>query len=473
MPHKPLRCMFILGCMLALVGYLCPQALGQVAPAGRRLYDEQLRVELARQQAAAKQIGLDGGGWFSFALFDYEDDDAGRHRTLRQYELRLWGNYTVAGVHTFYVRGLVGFDDWNGGDNPNASRRDNDFKEPTVERAWYRFDYSRLVRNRTGRDPDVGLSVRIGRDYYDIGSGLVLALPLDAVNFTVNLRNWKLTGLFGATIHDTPNIDESAAVADSMDRIFYGGEIRYDGFSRHQPYVFVLIQDDHTGKDGGPAQSYQYDSQYFGVGSGGSILLANLRYATELVFQTGRGYAEGTTTGREKVQAMAFDILLEYLFEVAKHPKITFEYLFGSGDADRRLSSTSTIGGNQPGTKDEAFNAFGFRDTGLALAPRVSNLHIFQLGVSGFPLEQCKLFRKMEVGTKVYFYCKDRAGGAISDIQATRSSTWVGWEWDVFCNWRVTSDVSLTVRYGLFRPGAAYPGQGIRHFLYTGLTYSF
>ncbi len=475
MPEKSFSRIVFLSCLLA-VGAVswCPPALAQPVVAGRRVYDEQLRVELDKQQAAARQIGLDGGGWFSFALFHYDDDAAGQERTLRQYELRLWGTYTEAGVHTFYVRGLVGWDDWNSGDNPEIRKDDDDFTEPEVERAWYRFDYNRLVRNRTGQDPAVGFTLKVGRDYYDIGSALVLALPLDAVTFTVNLWNWKLTGLLGLTIHDTANIDESAAVADSQDRIFYGAEARYAGLDRHEPYAYFLIQEDHTNRDGGPPlQGYQYDSQYFGIGSGGSVLLPNLRYATELVFECGRGFAEGTRTHRQRVRAMAFDLLLEYFFDVPRHPKVTFEYLFGSGDGDRRLSSTSTIGGNLAGTNDRAFNAFGFRDTGLTFAPRVSNLHIFQFGVSGFPLEDFRLLRKMEIGSKVYFYAKDRSDGAISDIMGTQGSTWVGWEWDVFCNWRVTSDVSLTVRYGVFQPGAAFQQKNARQFFYTGLTYSF
>ena len=58
------------------------------------------------------------------------------------------------------------------------------------------------------------------------------------------------------------------------------------------------------------------------------------------------------------------------------------------GCRDRRLSTNSTIGGNLAGTPDNAFNAFGFRDTGLAFAPRVSNLHMFMVGASFFPLEE-------------------------------------------------------------------------------------
>jgi len=470
---------FAAACMVAAL-VLCPAAArAQPAPGGGRVYREQLRVELDKQQAAARQIGLDGGGWFTFALFNYDDPAARQDRTLRQHEIRLWGSYTHAGVHTFYVRGVTGYDDWNSGDNPDIEGKSaDDFREPRVERAWYQFDYDRLVSNRTGRKPDLGGQVKVGRDYYTIGTALTLALPLDAVQIVAHWRNWQVMGMFAMTIHDTANIDDSAAVSDRMDRHFYGGEVRYKGFSRHEPFAYFLIQRDHTGKDSSAArqtvQSYHYDSNYVGLGSTGSVLLPNLRYETELVFECGSSFAENVSDHTEGIRAMAFDVLLEYLFDCPRHPKVSFEYLFGSGDRNRRLSSTSTIGGNAAGTPDHAFNAFGFRDTGLAFGPDPANLHIFQGGVSVFPLEQCRRFRKMEVGTKVFFYMKHRNGGAISDTTAVNASSWVGWEWDLFCNWRITSDVSWTVRYGIFHPGEAFGGAtDRRHFFYTGLTYSF
>ncbi len=479
MSDRSFRRLFVSGCVLVALA-LCPAAAFSQPAAnlagGGRVYQEQLRVELDKQQASARQIGLDGGGWYTFALFDYDDAAERKERTLRQHQLRLWGNYTDAGVHTFYVRGVVGYDDWNSGANPDIwGKSADDFAEPRVERAWYAFDYDRLVRNRTGRDPELGIVAKVGRDYYTIGSGLTLALPLDAVQLVTHWKNWQATGLFALTIHDTPNIDDSDAVSDHMDRMFYGGEVRYKGFSRHEPFAYFLFQRDHTGKnDDVPAQSYHYDSNYFGIGSTGSLLLPNLRYETELVFETGRSFAEGVTHEQEPIRAMAFDLLLEYLFDCKMHPKTSFEYLYGSGDRNRRVSATSSVGGNLAGTPDHAFNAFGFRDTGLAFGPDLANLHIFAGGVSLFPLEDCDWFEKMEVGSKVFFYMKDRNSGAISDTTVVNNSSWVWWEWDMFCNWRVTSDVSWTIRYGLFHPGEAFGGaKDTRHFLYTGLTFSF
>jgi hypothetical protein len=41
-------------------------------------------------------------------------------------------------------------------------------------------------------------------------------------------------------------------------------------------------------------------------------------------------------------------------------------------------------------------------------------------------------------------------------------------------NWRLTSDLSLTTRYGCFFPGAAYedPFDSPRHFVYAGVSLS-
>ncbi len=453
---------------------VCRASAQEPIERGRRVYGEQLRVELDKQQATARQMGLDAGGWFSFAFFDFEDAAARKERTLRQYELRLWANYTVAGVHTFYFRGKMGYDDWNSGDNPDGDSGD-DFNKPDVERAWYRFDYDRLIRNQTGQDPPAGFTIQVGRDFYEIGSSLVLAMTLDAVKLTGRVGDLTVEGLLGQTIvHDTYNIDDSPSVSEHMDRCFYGIEVKYSGFDRHEPYAYYLWTNDHTDVRGYvDNQEYSYDSRYFGMGSRGSVEpLPNLRYEAEIVFESGHSYPEGVNS-QEKIDAMAIDLLLEYLFPVKRKPRVAFEYLWGSGDLDRRTSSTSTIGGNQPGTRDKAFNAFGYRDTGLAFAPAISNLHIFRLDCSAIPLEDIELFRKMEVGTTAFFYTKDARGGAISDTQGAASSSWVGWEWDTYVNWRLTSDVSFTIRYGLFFPGAAFQNDHSRHFLYTGLTYSF
>ena len=53
-----------------------------------------------------------------------------------------------------------------------------------------------------------------------------------------------------------------------------------------------------------------------------------------------------------------------------------------SGDGDRQLP-TDTVGGNQSGTQDFAFNSLGFANTGLAFAPALSNTDRSRLSESG------------------------------------------------------------------------------------------
>ena len=73
------------------------------------------------------------------------------------------------------------------------------------------------------------------------------------------------------------------------------------------------------------------------------------------------------------------------------------------------------------------------------------------------------------------FWYQKATGGAISDETATNGGRYVGWEGDVFINWRLTSDLTWTIRYGGFVPGSCYDRQydECRNFLYTGVSYSF
>ncbi len=449
-------------------------AFGQ-ARAGRDIYQEQLRVRLDQQLPEAREMGFDAGGWFSLAYFNYDDPSTpgGSVRTMRQYEVHPWARVNIRGVHRFYIRGLFGFDDWNRGDNP-AQRGDEDHQR--LERAWYQFDLGKMLQNETGRAPPVGFRAKVGRAFATIGTALVLSMPLDLIQLDLTTRDWEFMTLVGHSVPYTRNIDTSDRVAGRQDRWFFGTQATYMGLDRHRPFVYFLNnQDDTRPEPFHPTQSYEYTSRYLGGGSEGTILSPNLRYQAELVAEWGQTYSEGVTAGRDHIRAMALDVLLEYLFQVRTKPKVWVEYMYGSGDQNRRASSTATIGGNRPNSTDNAFNAFGFRDTGIALAPRISNIHIYTAGASFFPLEKIELFKKMEIGTKVFFYQKARGEGPISDTRAGGAAHWLGWEWDVYCDWRLTSDLAWTTRFGAFMPGSAYDGgdKTCQQFLYTGLIFSF
>lgn len=454
---------------LVLLAAAALWAAPAAAQDGVALYEEELRVQMDQQHPEDREIDFDVGGWFSAAFFHYDDAMLGADRPLRRFQLRAWGRMSIHGVHRAYVRGLLSLDDWNKGDNPVYGRSDETDEE--IERAWYELDLGQALWGQRDR-----LKIKAGRQYARIGTALTLSMPLDMIQVTASKYDVSVKALLGNTIRNSDNIDGSASVARHQDRLFVGMELAYEGFDRHRPFIYMLTNEDDTTADPPVAgQNFEYSSRYVGIGSKGALPGGALKYQGELVSEWGKTYSETATQGKDRIRAMALDLSAEYTFPRPTRPKVMAEYLYASGDKDRRLSSTSTVGGNLIGTEDHAFNAFGFRDTGLAFAPRISNIHMVMAGASFFPLEHMALFEKMELGTKLFYYRKDNEAGPISDTTAVNNARYLGSDWDLFCNWRMTSDLAWTVRYGVFFPGSAYDGgdKTCRQFFYTGIVLSF
>lgn len=439
-----------------------------------RAYNEQLRVLLDQQVPTQRDVTLNGGGWFSFGFFDFDDATAAnKERTLRQSQLRGWASINKQDTHEFYVRGLYNYDDWNSNTNPRGKGDDSDEE---LERAWYTVNVNRFLDGDVGNP--VNLRLKVGRAFQTIGSAFTMSMPLDLLSINADIYDWQLTSFVGKTIFRSNNIDQSAQLYNRQDRILWGTEIAYDKLSNHRPFGYFLANWDHTDPMvPSSSQSFKYDSRYVGIGSRGILGSDDLRYSVELVGEWGESYASAASSGTNNIEAYAFDLLLEYYVQHPTRPRLMFEYMFGTGDPDRTTSSVATTGGNTAGTNDRAFNAFGFRDTGIAFAPSVSNLHIYVGGVSLFPFDHCEKLKRLEAGSKVFLYTKDRDRGATSDTSDTiaNGGGLVGSEWDVFLNWRITSDLVGTLRYGMFHPGSAYDGgdKTPRDFLYSGLLVSF
>ena len=170
--------------------------------------------------------------------------------------------------------------------------------------------------------------------------------------------------------------------------------------------------------------------------------------------------------------AFAFLLTTDYQFAGPLEPSLRFQYMFASGDSDR-TTVTDMAAGNQAGTTDTGFLAFGFVQTGFSLFPRVSNLHLFSFGGSIRPLESVELFHKLEVGLYGYYYRKATASELISDSRAFLPNADIGQELDFVLRWRIFSDLGVSLNYGCFFPGAAYTDRSARHFFSTGFTYSF
>ncbi|MBU0639729.1 MAG: alginate export family protein [Planctomycetes bacterium] len=435
----------------------------------QRAIDDHTRAERQRLSPADALLDWKWGGWTEYYLFHF-DDGVQSSRVFQRPGMAVWSRLTIdGGAHELFARARMTLEYFNRGDE---YERRQDWVGPNFDRAWYQIDVGRALHAGKPSDP-FQLQFRIGRQAVVWGTGYALDLPLDAVRVEAALKPWRVTGLFGKTIARYPNVDRSNAVHSHSGRHFYGVQLTYDGFEHHQPFVYALWNQDHT--DERPQdwfQEYSYDTQYFGVGSRGELSHA-LNYWAEGVFECGHSYGNGQFHQRDYVEAYGWDLGLEYLFDVATRPRISFEYMFGSGDQDRLSSPTNALGGNRHGRQDSSFVSFGYRDTGIAVAPVLSNLHVWRLGGSFVPLDDNDLFRDLEVGTNWFLYHKNRSAGAISDVTANQFDSYVGWEMDYFVNWRFASDLSWTTRWGVFFPGKAYTDRETRHFVFTGITWSF
>jgi len=460
------------GCWLVVICLL----LGGLGRASAQVTDA-TRVAAFREERALIQklegeipetrgTTWDYGGWYRFSFTRF--DDFMKDRELADHDLRIWGTLSVEDIHQFYVRGRVTFVDWASGDAPNG--RDHDTVGPDLELGWYLFRLSRCVKKYWHQDWPVDVDVKLGRQYIEIGRGVVLSQILDAASIDVGNFYFGLKLFGGRSLDSQENLDVTAPMWWHDKRDFVGVQASVKNvIPRHEPYVFWVLVDDKNSYNAIPpaGQRFGYNPQYYGFGSQGYII-RNLRYWAEYIVEEGKSQTLGTGIRANAVVAGA-----EYYFTgVPTRPRVELEFGRGSGDGDK-LSPTDTFGGNTPGTSDHCFLAYGYHDTGVAFAPRLANLRVYRATAACHPLERWNCLRNFELGMSYYWFEKDKRAGGVSDWRANLQNHNLGQEFDVFANWRITSDLLWSVRWGHFCPGRAFTDTNDREYVLTSVTYSF
>lgn len=64
---------------------------------------------------------------------------------------------------------------------------------------------------------------------------------------------------------------------------------------------------------------------------------------------------------------------------------------------------------------------------------------------------------KLMLGSKYYYYRKDKASGGIYDTDATQSFKDIGQEINFYLYFNPNKTLNYKFRYGIFFPGKAYP----------------
>lgn len=440
-------------------------------PVDRRL-EEKARAALdPAELAILKREGrlvFDYGVWINHLYSDFTDDDNDaelKDSTNQTYALdqRVWVRATLRppsdggydNEHSLYIRLKERLTwrkpaDVNGRFDDNGPHLDYGFLTLDARPAW----------------------VYLGRRLYQVGQGLAYSDLSDGAELLWSAATWSVMGLASRTLPHQDNVDLSVPGGKNSGRTFLGCEGRYIAIPNHGLYSYVLVQRDDDDEDPDDlAQDYDYDSVYYGLGSEGT-LLPNVRYAAEVVFETGKSMTS-VTNQRRNVRAWAMDVSLTYDVQLPTQPTLYGEYAFGSGDSDR-VNVTNTVSGNRF-SRDTNFLYFGYLPTGYALSPRLSNLRMLKAGAALKPLESMALFKELTVSADAYWYLKDKPQGGIFDLEATQHDRNVGYELDLTLTWTILSDLSLAVEYGHFEPGDAYPAATNRRTEYfsVGITTTF
>lgn len=484
MHHRAFRT-FLWASAASILTASSAQAISDPVERKRELIErvESLRPTEQGRGEHDKWYAIDYGGWSSTTFTDYQNDGQAFSTAAFREDLRWWARLDLDAPddlekflgkdHYIYFR-LREELEWARSGRPNRATEDDG---PHVDMSYLHSNFGIL---------DFGLlEVNAGRRFFQLGRGLVYADIHDGFDVTLSLLGMaKLTGFWSHTLPHEHNIDTSFPGFDKRyKRIFHGWELEFLRIPQHQPYMLLMVTRDNSVEKGQNTADFRYDAEYYGFGSRGELFLPNLRYWSEWVWQRGESMRTASTNS-SPIRAWAVDSSLEYYFRFYGHPVFKFGYAIGSGDPDR-TNVTNTTGGNTGG-KDENFLYFGhFPGGGYALNGRLSNLQVYKIGFSLRPFESKKLHERLKkkflasvenitVGGNLYFFRKVKARGGISDLRATDLEREVAEEWDLFANWRITSDLNWSIQWGDLDVGDAYPRfRKKERYLSTNLTFMF
>lgn len=479
-------------CLVAgLAALAAPRARGQ---ADLERFERQLeqiqrdtRLRVDQRIPAEQRTLFDYGGYLSLQYISLDDQNGDNHG-LRQYDIVGYAHLNLDGVHEFYgsLRGT--YRDFNPGDpfttadGVGGTNSEGSGWQGDVDRAYYRFDLQRYKAAYAGQKIDYNVTFTGGRQLVYWANGLTLSEVLDAALVDIDLGAVQVEFLAGLTPRGTVDLDSSRPhFDDNTFRGFYG-VLASARVGTHKPYAYALFQQDYnhdyTSTLGSITTKFDYYSYYLGVGSTGTIG-DRLLYGVEATYEGGSTLSNSFDTTslfpsaqtENYISAWAADARLDYLFNDRRHSRLSAEALLASGDPDR-ISGSNTLGGNRPGTGDHAFNAFGLINTGLAFSPSVSNLMMFRVGASTFPIVDNRTLNRLQLGTDFFVFNKMREAGGIDE--RTETGRFLGVEPDLYLNWQVTSDVTLVLRYGVFFPNDdVIENDDVRQFFYGGLTFAF
>ncbi len=441
--------------------------------------EEEKRIEQEKREALekteaplvaekGKTWSIEKGGWFtSLYVYNSEDDNDRRTKDLVRnasyQDLRLWGKLAYKQLASVYLRIKDIYVQRDASDDYTGVGSDN--SGPSLDLGYINISLNDFTKTTS--------NLIIGRQYLSLGRAIAYNDVNDGVQVTAGFSKWNIKAFAAQTRSYEDNIDYSVPGYDKHgDRFFYAAQLDYVGIKNYTIYAYYLIQRDRAKPT--PADStqiYTYNSEYYSLGFTGKVYKEKIDYWAEAIKETGKDYTDASVSALTKtnIDGWGFDCGAAHRFNCWTHPTLDFEYAFGSGDNSRTKVDVTKDGGNISGN-DTNFLYFGGIYAGYALAPRLSNIHIYKLGASFIPFEETKIGGNIICGLKYYYYVKAKSQGGISDLEAVENNSNIGQEVDIYTYWKATSNTYLSARGGIFFPGDAYPSTNNDHETYVLLS---
>ncbi|HRP70211.1 MAG TPA: alginate export family protein, partial [Turneriella sp.] len=251
------------------------------------------------------------------------------------------------------------------------------------------------------------LNITAGRAFYKLGRGLLFGNFADGAEVSQSFRWFEykvlavysgeygqsacglsVSGCGGRSPYDiVPGRSFDAQLVNAGKRVFGGGEITsapYWGSRLSAQFLYTKDFNTDANKDG---KKFTYDAFYAGLAARGFIGAPSLRYMLEYAYQGGSTINDGAINQSAAIGAHALQMEVAYnppFYQEKFKPMVIAQYAFASGDSDRN-DGTNAAQVNTKGN-DTGFYHFGIFSGGLALKPRLQNIHVARVGIAGRPL---------------------------------------------------------------------------------------
>lgn len=321
----------------------------------------------------------------------------------------------------------------------------------------------------------------VGRNFFMTEQGILFANFADGVAYTGSfsfgtLRGMGLysadygtkncalsvTGCAGDTnaFVSTPTLSADSGVQNSGQRAFAVVDYTSPVFLGGQLSAYSLVSKDLINEPTSNTTRYEYNPYYAGVGLLGYIYNANYRYRIDGIYQGGNVF-NAVSNGVSKAATIeAYAVLANFSWTLPVLKRVDSQFIadFAMGSGDEDSTSVSTPSQSNNSGNYNAFQAYGSFSGGLALKPRLTNMTIYRAGFQLRPLKFIYALRNLGTQVKYSVYRKTKPKGGISDTYATEENADVGQGLDIALTYSVFSDIQFFYGFGLFKPGAAYPG---------------